>query len=220
MRSNLPPSARHLAAALLITGLAASPAWADARFKLGKIEINGLSSVPAGPLRDALKDKPGDMITTADVLADQDTLEKALEAAHVTGGVKTSLRNNPTTKDIIFDVTDNGVSKPVVTTSALHLAHVSFSGNTYMTSDQLAVAAAMKPGDVVTDKSLADALARIGAAYQKASEAKATKAGKTSVAYQFTYPTPGQVDVTWVFTQTAVDKKKKRNTEDDGFKTE
>jgi hypothetical protein len=89
-----------------------------------------------------------------------------------------------------------------------------------MTNDELAAVAGMKPGDVVTDQSLADALARIGAAYKKASDAKASQAGKTNVATQVTYPTPGQVDVAWVFTQSAVDKKKKRNTEDDGFKTE
>jgi outer membrane protein assembly factor BamA len=208
-------------AATLLTGLAVSPALAQAPFKLGHIEINGVTSVPTQPLKEGLKDKPGQMITVNDVLADQDQLTKELEDAHVGGRVKTSLRNNPhNVKDIIFDVTDTGVQKPVVTTTALHLDHVSFTGNQYMNADELTAAAQMKPGDVVTDQSLADALKRIADAYKKASDAKAKDAGKTTVAPQVTYPQPGHVDIAWVFTQTSAAKKKKRNTEDEGFKTE
>ena len=154
-------------------------------------------------------------------MADQDQLEKELEAAHVTGGIKTALRNNPHNKDIIFTVNDTGVAKPVVTTTALHVAHVTFVGNQYMDADQLAAAAQLKSGDVVTDQVLADANTRVANAYQKASEAKAATAGKTTVAPQVTYPQPGQVDIAFTFTQTAAAKKKKqRNTEDEGFKTE
>lgn len=207
------------ASALLAATLAAAPAFAQASFKIGKIEINGVTSVPVQPLRDALKDKPGDTVTTQDVLADQDALEKALEAAHVTGGVKTSLRNNPHNKDIIFQVTDNGVQKPVVTTTALHLAHVTFAGNSNMPDDQLLAASGMKVGDVVTDQSLADAATKIGAAYKKAS-VNAQDEAKINIQPQVTYPTPGQVDIVWRFTENKVAKKKKRNTDDEGFKTE
>ena len=208
------------AAAGLALCAAAAPAWAQS-FKLDKIEINGVTSVPVQPLRDALKDKPGMTVTTDDVLQDRDALEKALEDAHVTGAVKTSLRNKPNGhKDVVFDVADTGVQKPVVTTSALHLDHVSFSGNTYMKDQDLAAVAQMKHGDVVTDQSLADAQKRIKEAYQKASDNAATAAGKTTVAYKFTYPQPGQVDVVWQFTQESKTAKKKRNTEDEGFHTE
>ena len=187
---------------------------------LDKIEINGVTSVPVQPLKDALKDKPGDKITTNDAIADQDALEKALEAAHVTGGVKTSLRNKPNGhKDIIFDVTDNGVQKPVVTTTALHLAHITFQGNKNAPTDVLEAAAQMKPGDVVTDQSLQDAEQRIFAAYKKAS-ANVHDELTTNIQPQITYPQPGQVDVAWTFTETTKAKKKKRNTEDEGFKTD
>jgi outer membrane protein assembly factor BamA len=207
-------------ATVLTAGLTASPAAAQS-FKLDKIEINGVTSVPVQPLRDALKEHPGDTVTTDNVLADQDNLEKALESAHVTGGVKTSLRNKANGhKDIIFAVTDTGVAKPVVTTTALHVAHVAFTGNQYMSADDLAAAAQLKPGDVVTDQVLADATAKVAAAYKKASDSKAQQAGKTNVAAQVAYPQPGQVDVTWAFTQTAAAKKKKRNTDDEGFKTD
>jgi outer membrane protein assembly factor BamA len=207
-----------LQAAIAAALLAAAPAWAQS-FKIGKIEINGVTSVPTGPLYDALKEHPGDVVTTNDVLADQDNLEKALESAHITGGIKTSLRNNPHSKDIIFDVKDNGVTKPVVTTTALHLAHVTFTGNKNETSDKLLEAAQMKPGDEVTDKTIADALARIGASYKTAS-VNAQDEATTNIAPQITYPKPGLVDVVWVFTEKAKAKKKKRNTEDEGFKTE
>ena len=208
-----------LATAALLSA-AALPACAQT-FVINKIEINGVTSVPVQPLRDALKDKAGDRVTTDDVLADQDQLTKSLEAAHVTGGVKTSLRNYPNgKKDIIFDVADNGVQKPVVTTVALHIAHVTFSGNKYLSSDDLAAAAQMKPGDVVTDKTIQDAEARIGAAYKKATDVKSQVEGKTNIQPTITYPKPGLVDVVWSFTETAKAKKKTRNTEDEGFKTE
>jgi outer membrane protein assembly factor BamA len=210
------PTTLPLPAAIVAALLAAGPAWAQS-FKIGKIEINGVSSVPTQPLYDALKEHPGDVVTTNDVLADQDNLEKALESAHITGGIKTSLRNNPHNKDIIFDVKDNGVTKPVVTTTALHLAHVSFAGNKNEKSDDLLAAAQMKPGDVVTDQSIADALARIGASYKKAS-INAQDEATTNIVPTITYPIPGQVDIVWTFTEKVKAKKKKRNTEDDGMK--
>jgi outer membrane protein assembly factor BamA len=206
------------AASLLALTFAATPALAQS-FKLDKIEINGVTSVPVQPLRDGLKEHPGDTVTTDQVLADQDILTKELETAHVTGGVKTSLRNKANGhKDVIFAVNDTGVAKPVVTTTALHVAHLTFTGNQWMTNDELAAAAGLKPGDVITDQVLNDATQKIGAAYKKISDLKATQAGQTNVAVQYTYPTPGMVDVTWTFTQTV--KKKKRKTEDEGFKTE
>ena len=222
MRSTLKTPLRRaaVAATLLAATLATGPAMAQASFKLGKIVIRGLTSVPTAPLLAQLKDKPGATITTDDAIADQDQLTKLLEAAHVTGGVKTSLSGTATKKDIIFDVTDNGVQKPVVTTTALRLAHISFTGNQYLTADELAAAAQLKPGDVITDQVLADTTARIGAAYKKASDAKATQAGTTNVQPQVTYPTPGQVDLAYVFTAKTKATKKKRNTEDEGFKTE
>ncbi len=205
-------------AAVLITW--AAPAHAQS-FIINKIEINGVTSVPVQPLRDALKDKPGAKVTTDDVLADQDQLLKSLEAAHVTGGVKTSLRNYSNgKKDVIFTVSDTGVQKPVVTTTALHIAHVTFEGNKYLDSDQLAAASGMKPGDVVTDQTIQDAETRIGAAYKKASDLKAVVKGQTNIAPKVTYPQPGQVDVAWQFSETVAKTKKKRNTDDEGFKTE
>jgi outer membrane protein assembly factor BamA len=205
------------AASLLALTVTATPALAQS-FKIGKIEIKGVTSVPVQPLKDGLKERPGQSVTVNDVLADQEVLIKELESAHVTGKVSTALSGTPKNKDIIFTVTDTGIQKPVVTTTALHLAHLSFTGNQYMTADELAAATGLKPGDVITDQVLNDATQKIGAAYKKASDAKATLAGQTNVAVQYTYPTPGQVDITWTFTQTV--KKKKRNTEDEGLKTE
>ena len=213
---------RTLKTALLIGTIAAiAPAAHAQSFKLDKINIKGVTSVPVQPLLDGLKEKPGQTVTTNDVLADQDVLVTELQSAHITGGVKTSLVNKANGhKEVIFNVTDNGVQKPVVTTTALHLAHVSFAGNKYAKSDDLLAAAQMKPGDVVTDQSIQDALTRIGAVYKKASENAAKDPGKTNIAPQVTYPTPGQVDVVWQFTETTTKAKKKRNTDDDGFKTE
>jgi outer membrane protein assembly factor BamA len=205
------------AASLLALTVTATPALAQS-FKIGKIEIKGVTSVPVQPLKDGLKERPGQSVTVNDVLADQEVLIKELESAHVTGKVSTALSGTPKNKDVIFTVTDTGIQKPVVTTTALHLAHLSFTGNQYMTADELAAATGLKPGDVITDQVLNDATQKIGAAYKKASDAKATLAGQTNVAVQYTYPTPGQVDITWTFTQTV--KKKKRNTEDEGLKTE
>ena len=205
------------AAALLSLAI---PAHAQS-FVINKIEINGVTSVPVQPLRDGLKDKPGSTVTTDDVLADQDQLIKELEGAHVTGGVKTALRDaTHGHKDVIFTVNDTGVQKPVTITTALHIAHVTFVGNKYLDNDQLAAASGMKPGDIITDQSLQDAQTRIGAAYKKAADLKAVAKGKTNIAHAVTYPQPGQVDIAWQFSESTDNAKKKRNTEDEGFKTE
>lgn len=206
---------------LLALSLAAAPAFGQS-FKVDKVELNGVTSIPKQPLLDGLKVHPGDTVTTDQVLADQDVLTHELEQAHVTGGVKTSLRNKSNGhKDIIYAVNDTGIAKPVVTTTALHVAHVTFVGNQYDTSDDLAAAAALKSGDVVTDQVLSDATTRVANAYKKAAEAKAKDAGKTNVAPQVTYPQPGQVDIAFTFTQTTNKKKQQRNTEDEGgFHTE
>ena len=207
-----------LTAAALIS--LAAPAQAQS-FKINKLEIKGVTSVPVQPLKDALKEKPGAMVTTDDVLADQDRLLKELETAHVTGGVKPSLVTYANgSKDVIFTVNDTGVQKPVVTTTALHIAHVTFIGNKYLDNDQLAAASGMKPGDVITDKSIQDAETRIFAAYKKASDQKAVAKGKTNIAPTVTYPQPGQVDIAWQFSETTDKVKKKRDTDDEGFKTE
>jgi outer membrane protein assembly factor BamA len=192
------------------TAIAAAPgAQAASTYKLDKIEINGVKSVPLDQLLAGLKDHPGDKVATSDLLADQDALTKELEAAHVVGGVKTSLRNkNNGHIDLIFDVDDQGVQAPKVVTVAPKLGQQIFVGNNSVPSDDLAAATGLKPGDELSDAKIQAAEADILAEYKKVNKASAQISGSVKQ--------NGQVaDVTWTIVESKA-KKKKRNTEDPG----
>jgi outer membrane protein assembly factor BamA len=191
------------------TGLAAAPAaLAATTYTLDKIEINGVKSVPADQLRAGLKDQPGARVSTNDLLADQDALTKELETDHVVGGVKTSLRNkNNGHIDLIFDVDDQGIQTPKVTTVAPKLGTETFVGNVKLSNDDLTAAAGLQPGDELSDAKIQAARDAIGAAYKKANVGvQLAGAVKQDGA---------KVDLIWTITEQK-GKKKKRNTEDPG----
>ena len=200
---------RITAFTLMAAALAAGPAMAQTTYILDKVEINGLKSANPDTLRAQLKDKPGARVATSDILADQDQLEKALEAVHVTGAIKTSLRNkNNGHIDVIFDVADNGIQAPVVTTVAPKLKEEIFTGNVKLKTDDLVAASGLKPGDELSDAKIAAAQAAIQAAYKKA-DVGCQIGGAVA-------QSPQGVTITWTIQETKA-KKKKRKTEDDGF---
>jgi outer membrane protein assembly factor BamA len=192
------------------TALSAAPAaHAATTYKLDKIEINGVKSVPVDQLVAGLKDHPGDKVQTSDLLADQDALTKELEAAHVVGGVKTSLRNkNNGHIDLIFDVDDQGVQVPKVVTVAPKLGQQIFVGNNTVSSDDLAAATGLKPGDELSDAKIQAAEADIIAEYKKVSKSGAQISGSVKQNGE-------RADVTWTIVETKA-KKKRRDTEDPG----
>jgi outer membrane protein assembly factor BamA len=196
--------------ALLAAICAAGPAFAQTTYILDKIEINGLKSADPNALRAQLKDQPGARVATSDILGDQDQLEKALEAVHVTGAIKTSLRNKGNGHvDVIFDVADNGIVAPTVTTTAPKLKQEVFVGNVKLATDDLQAASGLKPGDELSDDKIKAAQLAIQAAYKKA-DVGCTISGAVS-------QNGADTTVTWTIVETKA-KKKKRNTEDDGMK--
>jgi outer membrane protein assembly factor BamA len=200
--------------ALLAAASFATAAIADPSYKLDKIEILGVKSVPVDPLRAGLRNQPGATVTTADLLADQDDLTKELETAHVTGGVKTSLRNkNNGHVDLIFNVSDQGVQAPKVVTVAPKLKDQLFAGNTKLTADALTVASGLKPGDELSNARIQAAQAAIMDAYKKA-KVGVTVAGNISQSGE-------AAEITWTIVEQKAAKKKKKNLDDDaGFATE
>jgi outer membrane protein assembly factor BamA len=196
------------------TGLAAAPhAHAAATYTLDKVEINGVKSVPADQLRAGLKDQPGARVSTNDLLADQDALTKELEASHVVGAVKTSLRNkNNGHIDLIFDVDDQGVQAPKVTTVAPKLGTEIFVGNKKMATDDLVAASGLQPGEELSDAKIQAARDAIGAAYKKANiGVQLAGAVKQDGA---------KVDLTWTITEQKGAKKKKSTVDEGGMATE
>lgn len=193
------------------TAIAAAPgAQAATTYKLDKIEINGVKSVPQDQLLAGLKDHPGAIVATSDLMADQDALTKELEAAHVVGGVKTSLRNkNNGHIDLIFDVDDQGVQAPKVVTVAPKLGQQIFVGNTTIPADDLAAATGLKPGDELSDAKIQAAEADILAEYKKHSK---TVGAQISGSVK---QNGDKADVTWTIVENK-GKKKRKNTEDPG----
>jgi outer membrane protein assembly factor BamA len=196
---------------VLAAVFAAGPALAQ-HYTLDKIEINGLKSADPSTIAAQLKDQPGAKVTTDDILGDQDQLEKLLEAQHITGAIKTSLRNKHHGHvDVIFDVADTGVAAPVVTTVAPKLKSQTFVGNNKVSADDLQAASGLTPGeDLSTDKIVA-AQNAIGAIYKKRNIGVSIQESNAQAA-------DGSVQITWTITESK--KKKKRDTEDPGFKTD
>jgi outer membrane protein assembly factor BamA len=195
--------------AVLAAASFAPAAMADPSYKLDKIEILGVKSVPVEPLRAGLKTQPGATVTTADLLADQDQLTQELEAAHIAGGVKTSLRNkNNGHIDLIFNVDDQGVQAPKIVTVAPKLKDQLFTGNIKLTADDLTAATGLKPGDELSDARIQAAQAAIIEAYKKANLGVTVGANVSR----------GELaEITWTLVeQKLVAKKKKKHTDDEG----
>jgi outer membrane protein assembly factor BamA len=206
MRSALPLAL--LSAACLA---AVSSARADTTYKLDKIEINGVKSVPVDQLRAGLKDHPGDTVATSDLIADQDALTKELEAAHVAGAVQTSMRNkNNGHIDLIFNVEDQGVQAPKVVTVAPKLGTQTFVGNATLTADDLATATGLVPGEELSDAKIQAAQAAILEAYKKANKVSANIAGAVKQNGE-------KADLVWTITETkGKPAKRKKNVDDEG----
>jgi len=198
--------------ALLAAALAAGPAFAQT-YTLDKIEINGLKSADPDQLRAQLKDKPGAKVTTDDIMGDQDQLEKALEAVHVTGAITTSLRNKHNGHvDVIFAVADGGIAKPITTMVAPKLKTQVFVGNVKVTSDDLQAASGLTAGEDLSIEKITAAQTAIGDVYKKRDIG-------VSIQESNAQSPDGTVQITWTITETKA-KKKKRNTEDEGLQGE
>jgi outer membrane protein assembly factor BamA len=199
--------------ALAAVTLTAGPALAQT-YTLDKIQINGLKSASPDEMRAALKEKVGTKVTTDDLVADVTVLEKALEAKNVVGSVKVSMANKHNGHiDSIFDVTDNGIQTATITTVSPKLNDQVFTGNNVLTADELTAASGLKPGEELSND-------KIKAAQQAMIDAY--KASKKPVNVTITgaiKQTGGTVEVAWTIVETKA-KKKPKDTEDQGFKSE
>ncbi len=200
--------------ALLLGGalISAGAAWAETTYVVDKVTITGSTTVPPEKLYAAIQEHKGSTVTQADIVADQDAITKVLGAANVVGGIKTSMAAKSNKHiDVVFAVEDHGAQAPIVTKVAPKLHAELFDGNKSISTDKLAAAAGLHPGDDLSNDKIAAAEAAIGAAYKAAKlPVNVTVSGETKVVSQ------GQVDVTWRVAETKI--KKKRDTEDAGQK--
>jgi outer membrane protein assembly factor BamA len=201
--------AKTLAAAAGLVALAA-PALAQT-YTLDRYEITGLTSVPSQPLVAQLKDQPGAKVTTNDIIGDRDQFMSLLQKQYVTGQVKAALRTTGKHVVVIFTVADTGIQKPKVVTVAPKLKEEVFVGNKQIDNDTLLTASGLTRGEEMSDQKIADAQKAIGEYYKK-------KDIGVSVNGAVQQDSDGTVTVTWTIKEAK--KKVKRNTEDEGFKTE
>jgi len=207
---------RHSTTALLLgaTLLAAPAAWADTTYNVAKVTIVGSKTVPNDKLYAVVQEHPGQKVTVNDIIADRDAISKVLEDAHVGGAVKPSVKTTGTKSEIIFTIEDQGVQAPIVTKVAPKLDAEIFDGNTSISSDKLAAASGLKPGDDLSNEKITAAEQAIVATY---------KAAKLPVGISINGENKvignGKVDVYWHIVETK-GKKKKKDTDDEGFKSE
>jgi outer membrane protein assembly factor BamA len=202
---------------LLVLGaglFAASAAQADQTYLVGKVTITGNKSVPTSQLLAAVQEKPGQRVSVNDIIADRDAISKVLEDAHVQGSVKPSIKTQGAKSEVIFAIEDEGIHAPVVTTVAPKLDQEIFQGNVSLSADQLNAASGLKPGEDLSNEKIAAAQQAIVGAYKAAKlPVSVTINGENKKLDNGTY------DIVWHITETKT-KKKPRDTEDEGFKTE
>jgi len=207
---------RHSISALLFgtTLLAAPAAWADTTYNVSKVTITGNKSVTTDKLLAVVQEHPGSKVTVNDIIADRDAISKVLEDAHVLGTVTPSVKTQGPKSEVVFTIDDQGVHAPVVTHVAPKLDAEIFDGNVSIPTDTLAAASGLKPGDDLSNEKIMAAEQAIFATY---------KAAKLPVSVAISGENKpvanGKVDVLWHIVETKA-KKKKRDTEDEGFKSE
>ncbi len=207
---------RHSTTALLLgaTLLAAPTAWAETTYTVSKVTITGSKTVPNDKLMAAVQEHPGQKVTVNDIIADRDAISKVLEDAHVGGSVKPSVKTTGAKSEIIFAIEDQGVQAPVVTHVAPKLNSEIFDGNNSIPSDKLVAASGLTPGEDLDNAKITAAQQAIVAAYKSAKlPVGMSISGENKVVGN------GKVDVYWHIVESKAAKKKK-NTDDEGFKSE
>jgi outer membrane protein assembly factor BamA len=183
---------------------------------LDHITITGSKTVPTPDLTAVLQEHPGARVTQDDILADREAIMKVLEAHNVGGAVaiKIATKSDNHHISVEFAVADQGVQAPVVVKVDHHLHQQIFDGNKSVSTETLLASTALKPGQVVTNDTLAASQKAIGAAY-----AAAKLPVSVTVSGEVKSDDKGQTDITWHITETKV-KKKGHETEDDRSKLE
>jgi outer membrane protein assembly factor BamA len=145
-------------------------------FHLIKFQIDGSTHIDTDALIATLPEHKGDPIDDAKIKADTDKIEKALAVRHVHGRLMTALmqREGP----------DHGLRVEWVIQNDDALAKAggfwkfggqTFSGNRALTSEQLAKAIDLKPGERVGAGSVSDARTGMEQAYDKVFPGKKVK---------------------------------------------
>jgi outer membrane protein assembly factor BamA len=202
-------------AVLLGGAMAVAPAaWGDTTYVVDKVIISGSKTVPVEKLYAAIQEHAGSRVTTADIIADQDAITKVLSANNVVGGIKTSMAAQGKHITVTFALDDQGAQAPVVTHVAPKLHQETFTGNNSISSDKLAAATGLTPGEDLNNDKILAAQKAIVQAYKDAKlPISVNVAGSNTAAGN------GQVDVNWTITETKA-KKKKHADDDDGQKVD
>ncbi len=198
----------------MLAGPTAFAQGLDTPHTLDKVSITGSRSVPTDQLMAVLQEHKGDKVTQNDIVADRDAIMKVLGKANVGGSVKARMVLNPNTKRLTveFIVNDEGVQAPVTKHVLPKLRMETFTGNASVASDTLTAAAALKPGQDLTNETIQAAQKAIVAAY-----AAAKVPVNVNVTGDINQTPDGKVDLTWKIVESKA-KKKRRNTDDDGQK--
>ena len=199
-------------AAALFCSVALSAGAAHAQtYTVDKVTITGSKTVPTADLLAAIQEHKGSKVTKDEIIADQDAITNVLHKANVVGGIKTSMASKPGNHiEVVFALDDQGAQAPVITKVAPKLHAETFAGNVFESTANLQAAAALNPGDSLSNDKIAAAQKALVALY-----AAAKAPVSVSVGVDFKTVSPGLVDVVWTIVETKA-KKKRRNTEDEG----
>ncbi len=189
--------------------LASGAATAESSYVVDKVTITGSKTVPVETLYAAIQEHKGSTVTRDDIVADQDRILKVLGDASVGGGIKTSMASRGKHIEVTFIINDTGKQVPVVTTVAAKLHAQVFDGNASISSDKLAAASGLKPGDAISNEKVLAAENAILAVYKAAKLPLSVSIGGGPQKYSAT-----EYDLLWHIKETKGKTKKDDRSQD------
>lgn len=183
---------RAAAAAGLFSLSLATSALAEATYKISKIAIMGNQAVSTDVLLSKISTKPGTRVPVAQVATDTQALKDAYANVPVDVNIASSLQPDKGGAYIAqFVITETKSAAPVVTKVAPKLHELIFRGNHKLSTEVLAAAAGVKPGDDLSNDKITAMQQAIVGAY------KAAKKLPVSVDGENQRRDDGSYDVIW-----------------------
>ena len=170
------PVRAALACALLLAAapacIVAAPVRAETPagkgMKLLKLTVTGNSRVPTADLEQAMTVHVGDKVTRADLAANMNAIVDVYRKANVGAGFKQRMTIPRPGQVLVAYMIQEQAAPPPQAAAVLRVDRVTFEGNKQVSSDKIASAITLRPGDAVNEARVSSNMQAILALYKKA----------------------------------------------------
>ena len=153
---------------LVVTPSAHASTASSRPMKLLKLTVVGNKQVPTSAIDQAMTVSVGQTVTKADLQANFQAIVGVYRHANVGASFKQKMTiPRPGLVRVEYLISEEAAPPPQAA-AVLRLDKVTFEGNKHMSSDKIAAAIPLKPGDVVNDQNVTATAQAIVALYKKA----------------------------------------------------